>query len=153
MSDGDPVAHNDNTDDYTVDDDPERLDLDAICAYLSTSVYWARWRPVDVIREQVRTAWRVVGAYAADGSQVGFARAVGDGFALAYLADVYVHDDHRGHGLGKRIVRHMIDDGPGAKFRWMLHTSDAQGLYHQFGFSEPGPQSQYTYLERPSTQG
>jgi len=114
-------------------------------------VYWARWRPVDVIREQVRTAWRVVGAYAADGTQVGFARALSDGFALAYLADVYVLDAHRGHGLGKRIVQHMIDDGPGAKFRWMLHTSDAQGLYHQFGFSEPGPQSQYTYLERPST--
>jgi GNAT superfamily N-acetyltransferase len=141
------VSDEDNTADYTVDADPERLDLDAICAYLSTSVYWARWRPVDVIRAQIRTAWRVVGAYAPDGSQVGFARAFSDGFAIAYLADVYVLDAHRGHGLGKRIVRLMIDDGPGAKFRWMLHTSDAHGLYRQFGFVDPDP----TYQERPSS--
>jgi GNAT superfamily N-acetyltransferase len=134
--------------DYEVDDDPNRLDVDAVCGYLSTEVYWGRWRPVDVIKEQLRTAWRVVGVYAADGSQVGFARAVSDGFAIAYLADVYVLDEHRGHGLGKRIVQHMIDDGPGSKFRWMLHTADAHGLYRQFGFVAPDP----TYLERPSTQ-
>jgi GNAT superfamily N-acetyltransferase len=143
VGDGDRVAH----DDYELDDDPTRLDLDAICDYLSTEVYWARWRPLDVIREQIRTAWRVVGAYAADGTQVGFARAFSDGFAIAYLADVYVLDAHRGHGLGKRIVARMIDDGPGAKFRWMLHTSDAHGLYRQFGFADPNP----TYLERPSS--
>ena len=38
----------------------------------------------------------------------------------------------------------MIDDGPGAKFRWMLHTEDAHGLYRRFGFIEPS----HTYLER-----
>jgi len=142
IDDGGPVA------DYEVDDDPNRLDLDAVCGYLTTEVYWARWRTVDVVKEQIRTAWRVVGAYAADGSQVGFARAFSDGFAMAYLADVYVLDEHRGHGLGKRIVQHMIDDGPGSKFRWTLHTSDAHGLYRQFGFGEPDS----SYLERPSSQ-
>ena len=129
---------------YELDDDPTRLDLDAVCAYLGTEVYWARWRSAEVIRGQVRTAWRVVGAYAPGGAQVGFARAVSDGWATAYLADVYVLPEHRGHGLGKLLVRQMIDEGPGAKFRWMLHTADAHGLYRQFGFREPSP----TYLER-----
>jgi hypothetical protein len=35
---------------------------------------------------------------------------------------------HRGAGLGKAIVRAMIDGGPGAGCRWMLHTPDAHGL-------------------------
>ena len=39
----------------------------------------------------------------------------------------------------------MIDDGPGAGWRWMLHTSDAHGLYREFGFAAPSSR----YLERP----
>jgi GNAT superfamily N-acetyltransferase len=136
-------------DGYQVDDDPDRIDLDAVCAFLRTEAYWGRWRPDEVIRAQARAAWRVVGAYGPDGAQVGFARALSDGYALAYLADVYVLDAHRGHGLGKRIVRKMIDEGPGAKFRWMLHTADAHGLYERFGFAPPDG----TYLERPGTPG
>jgi hypothetical protein len=31
----------------------------------------------------------------------------------------------------------MVDDGPGAKLRWMLVTDDAHGLYAQFGFTAP----------------
>lgn len=135
--------------DYEVDADPSRIDLDAVCAFLRTEAYWARWRSDEVIRAQVRSAWRVVGGYAPDGTQVGFARAFSDGYALAYLADVYVLDGHRGRGLGKRIVRAMIDEGPGAKFRWMLHTADAHGLYRGFGFAEPDAQ----YLERPGAPG
>jgi len=47
--------------------------------------------------------------------------------------------------LGKALVQAMIDDGPGAGFRWMLHTADAHELYRRFGFREPD----VTYLERP----
>ena len=32
-------------------------------------------------------------------------------------------------------VATMIDRGPGASFRWTLHTSDAHGLYERFGFT------------------
>ncbi len=74
---------------------------------------------------------------------VGFARAISDG-GSAYLADVYVLPAHRGRGLGKAIVAMMIEQGPGAGFRWMLHTSDAYGLYRQFGFAPPPD----NYMER-----
>jgi N-acetyltransferase len=40
----------------------------------------------------------------------------------------------------------MVDEGPGAGYRWMLHTSDAHGLYRSFGFAAPNGR----YLERPS---
>jgi GNAT superfamily N-acetyltransferase len=123
---------------YVVDDDPDRLDLEVIWDFLYTEAYWLRWRTRDDVERQVRGAWRVVGAYRADtGEQVGFARAVSDGVSDAYLADVFVLPEHRGHGLGKRIVETMVELGPGARFRWTLATRDAHGLYARFGFLPP----------------
>jgi N-acetyltransferase len=130
--------------DYEIDDDPGRVDTSAAAAFLTTQAYWGRWRGEQDIKDQIATAWRVVGAYDRGGAMVGFARAFGDG-GCAYLADVYVLAEHRGAGLGRAMVRMMIGDGPGAGWRWMLHTSDAHGLYRQFGFARPDGR----YLERP----
>ncbi|WP_235560626.1 GNAT family N-acetyltransferase [Microbacterium sp. Leaf179] len=131
---------------YLVDDDRDRVDTDMVWGALREA-YWGKWRSRDDVATQIREAWRVIGAYdAQSGEQVGFARAVSDGLGFAYLADVIVLEEHRGNGLGKRIVKAMIDDGPGAHFRWTLFTSDAHGLYEQFGFTDPGP----TALVRPA---
>jgi RimJ/RimL family protein N-acetyltransferase/GNAT superfamily N-acetyltransferase len=130
--------------DYELDDDPGRIDLDAAVAFLTTEAYWGHWRGADDIKEQFAQAWRMIGAYDEAGAMVGLARAFGDGGTM-YLADVYVLREHRGTGLGKAIVRMMIEDGPGAGLRWMLHTSDAHGLYRQFGFARPDSR----LLERP----
>jgi GNAT superfamily N-acetyltransferase len=131
---------------YEVDADPGRIDMDVVCSYLRDEAYWGRGRSRANIEEQVHGAWRVVGAYADDGSQVGFARAVSDGVAFAYLADVFVLKHHRRSGLGRRIVHTMIEDGPGADYRWLLHTGDATFLYASFGFRP----TDRTVLERPA---
>lgn len=131
---------------YQLDDDPARVDPDALWAFLSTEAYWARWRDRAAVEAQLAAAWRVVGAYRPDGAMVGFARAISDGVAFAYLADVYVLPAARGGGLGTELVRVMVEAGPGADFRWALHTADAHGLYARFGFAPPD----HTYLERPS---
>lgn len=124
--------------DYDLDDDPARIQLDVVWQWLSTEAYWGRWRTRADVETQVAGAWRVVAAYRRDtGVQVGFARAVSDGVGFAYLADVFVLGEHRGHGLGKALVRLMIDDGPGADMRWVLFTGDAHDMYRQFGFAEP----------------
>jgi len=123
---------------YSLDDDRDRLDLDAIWAFLSGEAYWHRWRTRAQVEAQVAGAWRVVGAYDdRTGAQVGFARAVSDGVCDAYLADVFVLAGHRGHGLGKALVATMIDEGPGTHLRWTLFTADAHGLYASFGFAPP----------------
>jgi RimJ/RimL family protein N-acetyltransferase len=134
--------------DYELDDDPARIDPAAAAAFLITEAYWGRWRTEPDIRRQIAAAWRLTGAYDAAGAMVGFARAIGDG-GSAYLADVYVLPAHRGRGLGKAIVAMMIEEGPGAGFRWMLHTSDAYGLYRQFGFASPPD----NYMERSGGHG
>ena len=132
--------------DYEFDDDPERIDVDAIWAILSEHAYWGRWRSRDDVERQIHGAWRVVGCYdRGSGRVVGFARAVSDGVSLAYLADVIVLPEHRRRGLGKRLVEVMVEEGPGSGFRWLLHTVDAHGLYAGFGFAPPDQ----TLLERP----
>ena len=130
-------------DGYELDDDPDRIDLDAVHAYLTAS-YWAEGRSRETVERLVRTAQRVVGLYAG-AEQVGFSRAVSDDASLAYLADVYVLPAHRGRGLGVELVREMIDNGPYAERRWLLHTRDAHELYRRFGFGLPGER----LMERP----
>ena len=131
---------------YELDDDAGRVDRDAVWDFLSTQAYWGRFRARADFEKQFASAWRVVGVYeSATGRQAGFARAISDGVSFASLADVFILPSARGAGLGKELVATMIDRGPGAGFRWTLHTSDAHGLYRQYGFAEPDE----TYLERP----
>jgi GNAT superfamily N-acetyltransferase len=131
-------------DGYELDDDPARIDLDRVHAYLANEAYWALGRPRDVQERLVREAARVVGLYL-DGEQVGFCRAATDGVSFVYLADVYVLPEHRGRGLGAELVREMVENGPFAHQRWLLHTEDAHALYRRFGFDVPG----YKVMERP----
>lgn len=132
-------------DGLVLDDDPARIDVDAVHDYLANESYWAQGRPRHVVQRLVENANRVVGIY--DGErQVGFARAFTDGATLVYLADVYVLDEYRGRGLGVELIREMIDNGPYRNLGWILHTRDAHGLYRKFGFVDPSDR----VLERPS---
>jgi GNAT superfamily N-acetyltransferase len=131
-------------DGYELDDDRARVDRDAVHRYLSEESYWAEGRPREVQDALIEGAARVVGLYR-DGELVGFSRSLSDGHVQSYLADVYVLDDHRGHGLGVELVRFSVDEGPLAGTKWLLHTADAHGLYRKLGFVEPGS----ALLERP----
>jgi GNAT superfamily N-acetyltransferase len=118
---------------YELDDDRSRLDREAIHAFLTAS-YWAEGRTRRRQDELIDASGHVVGLYK-DGDQIGFARAVDcDAAGFVYLADVYVLDEHRGHGLGVELVREIVEHGPYAGRRWVLHTRDAHALYEKFGF-------------------
>lgn len=121
---------------YELDDDPVRVDVDAVHAFLSKESYWAEGRSRETVERLVNEAQRVVGLYHG-GHQVGFCRAATDGVAYVYLADVYVLSEHRGRGLGIELVREMVDNGPYGHLKWFLHTGDAHELYTRFGFGPP----------------
>jgi predicted nucleic acid-binding protein/GNAT superfamily N-acetyltransferase len=133
------------SDGYELDDDPARIDIDIVHRYVSEDSYWARGRTRERQAEMNRAAARVIGCYR-EGRQMGYARAISDGVSLAYLADLFVLPEARGRGLGMEIVRELVEQGPLASLRWLLHTEDAHGLYEQFGFRAPTR----SVLERPS---
>jgi ribosomal protein S18 acetylase RimI-like enzyme len=130
-------------DGFELDDDPARVDVDELHRFLSTESYWAKGRPRETVELLVRESRRIVGLYRRD-RLVGFCRAVTDGVTVVYLADVYVLPEFRGRGLGVELVREMIERGPYADRKWILHTEDAHGLYEKFGFAAPN----YKVLER-----
>jgi GNAT superfamily N-acetyltransferase len=124
---------------YELDDDPERIDVDAVHAYITES-YWAKGRSREKMEAAIAGSARVIGLYR-DSEQVGFARVISDATTYAYLADVFVLEEHRGKGLGVELVREAVDTEPWARFSWHLRTSDAHGLYSRFGFKPPTERS------------
>jgi len=135
-------------DGYELDDDRARLDRDALHAYLGGESYWAKGRTRERQDELIDASEHVVGLYK-DGRQVGFARAVDcDSAGFVYLADVYVLDECRGRGLGVELVREIVERGPFADRRWILHTRDAHTLYEKLGF---GPNERLMERGKPES--
>lgn len=131
---------------FELDDDPARIDREAVHAFISGESYWGRGRTRELVDRTLAGSLRVMGLYRGD-QQVGFARAVSDGATVAYLADVYVLEPYRGRGLGVELVREIIDGGELGEMHWLLHTADASELYARLGF-RPGP-LRYPLMERP----
>jgi GNAT superfamily N-acetyltransferase len=124
---------------YTISTDRRRLDLDVIHGFLSRS-YWAEGRSRE--RVALSIAHSLPFGLYHGAVQVGFARVVTDHVVLAFLADVFVLEAHRGQGLGVWLVEVVTGQAslrsPAVR-RWLLGTRDAHGLYARFGFSEPTP--------------
>ncbi len=91
---------------YVISSDKLRLDTNAIHAYLTRS-YWSPGIPKLIIERAIEGSL-CFGLYTEAGQQVGFARAITDGATFAYLADVYVLEEHRGKGLGKWMVETIL---------------------------------------------
>ena len=122
---------------YTISTDRERLDIDVIHGFLSTS-YWATGRSRERVARSIERSLPF-GLYHAQ-EQVGFARVVTDYVVVAYLADVFVLESHRGKGLGRWLVDVVTSHSDLKSVRrWILGTRDAHDLYRQFGFTDPRP--------------
>ena len=110
----------------------EAADPVAAHAYLSRS-YWSPGIPLATVEKAIANSLCV--AVVHSGEQVAMARLLTDYATHAYLADVYVLEEHRGKGLSKAMLAHLQDrpDLQGLR-RWMLFTRDAHALYEQFGW-------------------
>ncbi|HVV57107.1 MAG TPA: GNAT family N-acetyltransferase [Gaiellaceae bacterium] len=131
-------------DGFELDDDKARIDRAEVHRFLSEVSYWAAGRPRETQDRLIDTAARVVGLYH-EGRQIGFCRAATDGTSFVYLADVYVLEEYRGRGLGEELVREMVENGPYAHIRWLLHTTNMHPLYRKLGFGDPD----FKVMERP----
>ena len=117
---------------YTIDTDPGRVDVAAVHAFLVRS-YWAEGVPRDTVARSIAHSL-CFGLYRGD-EQVGFARVVTDRATIAYLADVYVLEEHRGRGLAVWLMEVVMAHPDLQDMRvWRLATKDAHGLYEKSGF-------------------
>jgi GNAT superfamily N-acetyltransferase len=147
---------------YTISDDPARLDHAAIFR-LITTVFWGVGLDPEVVSRSVSNS-HGFGVFRG-GRQVGFARVITDYARFAYVADVVIARDEQGHGLGKWLVETMLGHPALKAVRgWMLSTTDAHELYRRYGFSEadarmvmrravpaPPPADPHQLADEPST--
>jgi GNAT superfamily N-acetyltransferase len=122
-------------DDYEIDSDLARMDLDRLHHWLSTDAYWALGRTRAAFETAAQHSLNF-GMFASDGAQVAYARVVTDHATFAWLCDVYVDRDHRGLGLGSRLVAGVVSAvQPMQLKRILLATADAHEVYARHGFT------------------
>lgn len=124
---------------YKITNHKDDMDIDAIHSYLFRS-YWAKNVSRKVIEKALDNSLCFAILYQNEqglSEQVGFARMISDFATMAYLADVYILEEHRGKGLSKKLMAEIISHPKlqGLR-RILLATSDAHGLYEQFGFKK-----------------
>ena len=121
-------------DHFYISTEKEKLDIDLIHSFLTHS-YWAEGISKEVIKRSIDGAL-CFGVYDRE-KQVGFARMITDKATFAYLADVFIIEEYRGHGLSKWLMEVIMShpDLQGLR-RMILATRDAHRLYAQFGFTQ-----------------
>lgn len=127
-------AYEKRIDDFLFSTNKSRINIELVHDYLSTESYWAQNIPLAVVKRSIENSL-CFGIYK-EGKQIGFARIVSDLATFAYLADVFITEQHRGKGLSKQLMQfiHACPDLQGLR-RWLLATRDAHGLYEQFGWT------------------
>ena len=132
---------------FVISTDRSRLNVEFIHSFLSTQAYWAIGRSPEVVHRAIENSLSF-GVF--EGSkQIGFARVVTDYATFAWLADVFIIDEYRGHGLAIWLIE-VITSHPNLRGfrRLILATRDAHDLYRRFGFNElANPQR---YMEKMS---
>ncbi len=112
---------------------PEALSGEA--AALLEGAYWNDLFSAEEVRRAQPGSGAWVGARDERGALIATARAISDGSKIAWIYDVCVAERWRGKGLGRAVVRLLLEH-PRVRHarRVFLGTRDAQGLYAGLGF-------------------
>ena len=129
--------------------DKTKLQVSVIHEFLTTS-YWSPGISEEMVRKALSNSL-TVGAYFEDQAQVGLARLVTDYATFGYLADVFVLEGYRGHGIARKMVSAILDlpEVQGMR-RLMLATKDAHGVYERSGFERIVDPTSLMQIVRPN---
>jgi GNAT superfamily N-acetyltransferase len=118
-------------DDYTWADDPAAVDFDELARLYRAAPLGDK--PREALRTVFGNSMFRVFVYSG-GRLAGAARALADGIDCSYIADVAVHPDHQGHGLGKAIIRKLAGLSSGHKKIILYARPGTEGFYASLGF-------------------
>jgi len=110
-----------------------KIDLKKVRSFLRKESYWAKGRTPKAILKSIANS--LCYSILEGGRFAGFARVVTDYSTVYYLCDVFILQEHRGKGLGKKLVNHVVKDPRLRGCMGMLLTRDAHGLYSRHGFT------------------
>jgi GNAT superfamily N-acetyltransferase len=116
---------------YLISNNKQLLSLNKIHEFLSKT-YWAKNRTKETIKKSIEFS-ECYGVYQ-NNVQVGFARIVTDYSVMYWLCDVYIDENHRKKGLGKKLIDVIVNTDELKNLNGILGTMDAHALYEKFGF-------------------
>jgi GNAT superfamily N-acetyltransferase len=128
---------------YQISTDPNKLDITLIHEFLCNEAYWAAGRKKQTVKTSIQNSI-CFGVYDQNDQQVGLARVVTDFATIVWICDLFIIENHRGKGLGKWLVKTIVDH-PDLKQvrRFLLATRDAHELYREYGGFEILPSPEY----------
>ncbi len=119
--------------DFLITDDFNKVNLD-ITFQLLRETYWGHRRSRDIVNKMVKHS--LCFSLLHNTGQIGFARAVSDNTVFSWIADLVIHPEHRGKGLGKCMLKCIIEHPKIRQTQMVLQTGDAHSLYEKYGFMQ-----------------
>jgi len=123
--------------DYTISNDKKLISAVKVHAFLVKS-YWAQNRSLETVKRSIKNSICFGVFYKKE--LVGFARIVTDLAVMYWLCDVWIEEEHRKKGIGKKLMETVVNNESLKKLTGILRTKDAQGLYEKFGFARDSEQ-------------
>ena len=87
---------------YLISTDPDKIDIQKMRDYIA-GTYWAKGMPLELMKKAVENSLTFA-IYHPEDELIGCARVITDFATYHYVGDVFVADDHRGHGLGLSLI-------------------------------------------------
>ena len=104
---------------------------------LLKKAYWAKDRSEHVTQKAISNSLNYAVFEVNSERLVGFARVITDYSTVYYLSDVYIDEEFRRRGLGKKIVEWIVfHEDKLSGISGLLKTKDAVNLYKKYGFEE-----------------
>ena len=115
--------------DYSFD---REMPLGALRGLLA-QMEWARGRKEDDIAVMLQRSLVKLGVWEGD-DLVGFCRAFGDGVYRAVIDDVVVDEQHRNKGIGREMMRLLMERLAEVEVVTLGCEDDVAGFYERLGF-------------------
>jgi GNAT superfamily N-acetyltransferase len=115
--------------------DARTLPREAVLA-LYQSVDWSSANKPDQLMAALAGSHTVITAW--DGDRlVGLGNTISDGALVVYFPHLVVHPDYQRRGIGREIVRRLMDRYAGFHQHAILADGDAIAFYEKCGFTHP----------------
>ena len=122
---------------YLTDEKSEILKRCHQVTRLLKNAYWAKDRKEETMRAAIQNSLSYGIVETGSDSLIAFARVVTDHATVYYLCDVFIAEQFRGMGLGKKLISQILFRDEALRgLNGLLKTKDAVSFYEKFGFEE-----------------